>query len=57
VGPASSTLATRDDRFADRRLPMPAAALKKQLGLKLRTTKTAIDVLVVDHADPAPTEN
>ena len=34
-----------------------AAAVQQQLGLKLVSTKTRLDVLVVDHADKVPTEN
>jgi uncharacterized protein (TIGR03435 family) len=32
-------------------------ALEKQLGLKLEKSKTALDVIVIDHMDKQPTEN
>jgi uncharacterized protein (TIGR03435 family) len=32
-------------------------ALEKQLGLKLEQTKTALDVVVIDHIDKVPAEN
>jgi uncharacterized protein (TIGR03435 family) len=32
-------------------------ALEKQLGLKLEQGKAGLEVLVIDHADKAPTEN
>ena len=34
-----------------------ASAVEEQLGLKLRSTKGMLDVIVVDHAEKAPTEN
>jgi uncharacterized protein (TIGR03435 family) len=37
--------------------PTIFTALEKQLGLKLERTKTLLDVLVIDHAEKAPTEN
>ncbi len=33
------------------------AAVEKQLGLKLTSTKGKVDVIVVDHAEKTPTEN
>jgi uncharacterized protein (TIGR03435 family) len=38
-------------------LPDFFTALQEQLGLKLVPEKIAVDMLVVDHADKAPTEN
>ena len=32
-------------------------ALESQLGLRLEKSKTALDVLVIDHAEKVPTEN
>jgi len=37
--------------------PFLAAALEKQLGLKLVKKKGPLEVLVIDHADRVPTEN
>jgi uncharacterized protein (TIGR03435 family) len=36
--------------------PSVFTALKEQLGLELKSSKAAVDVLVIDHLDP-PTEN
>jgi uncharacterized protein (TIGR03435 family) len=37
--------------------PTLSSAVQSQLGLKLEPSKTDVSVLVVDHADKAPTEN
>jgi uncharacterized protein (TIGR03435 family) len=37
--------------------PILSSAIQSQLGLKLEPNKTDVSVLVVDHADKAPTEN
>jgi uncharacterized protein (TIGR03435 family) len=37
--------------------PTIAAALEKQLGLRLRKTTSALDLIVVDHAEKTPAEN
>jgi uncharacterized protein (TIGR03435 family) len=37
--------------------PTLSSAVQSQLGLKLEPNKTDVSVLVVDHADKAPTEN
>jgi len=34
-----------------------AAAVEKQLGLKLTSARERLDVIVVDHAGKMPTEN
>ena len=34
-----------------------AAAIEKQLGLKLTEAKAMLDVIVVDHAEKTPAEN
>jgi uncharacterized protein (TIGR03435 family) len=38
-------------------VPIVAAAMEKQLGLKLEATKIAVDTLVIDHVEKTPTEN
>jgi len=38
-------------------VPIVSSAMEKQLGLKLETTKTAVDTLVIDHVDKTPVEN
>jgi uncharacterized protein (TIGR03435 family) len=37
--------------------PSLVVALQQQLGLKLETRKAPVDILVIDHADRAPSEN
>ena len=32
-------------------------ALQEQLGLKLKSEKASVDILVVDYAEKVPTEN
>jgi uncharacterized protein (TIGR03435 family) len=46
---------TRDG--ADAGGPTLLAALEKQLGLKLEQKKSALDVLVIDHAEKVPAED
>jgi uncharacterized protein (TIGR03435 family) len=38
-------------------IPSITQAVEKQFGLRLHTTKTSVDRLVVDHVDPEPTPN
>jgi len=42
---------------ADASAARVSTALEKQLGLKLEERKAASDVVVIDHAERAPTEN
>jgi uncharacterized protein (TIGR03435 family) len=37
--------------------PTLAIAIEEQLGLKLERRKAPIEILVIDHVDPVPTEN
>jgi uncharacterized protein (TIGR03435 family) len=55
AGPAPG-VAPLGDSTSDPR-PDLAAALEKQLGLKLNRAKAQLDVIVVDHAEKAPTQN
>jgi uncharacterized protein (TIGR03435 family) len=41
----------------DAPLPSIFTALEKELGLRLESTKTLYDIVVVDHIDSSPTEN
>jgi uncharacterized protein (TIGR03435 family) len=45
------------DRMPDEAGPNLFRALQEQLGLKLESVKTPIDVLIVDHFEKTPTEN
>jgi uncharacterized protein (TIGR03435 family) len=38
-------------------LSLIATALQEELGLKLESRKTAVDLVVIDHAEKTPTEN
>jgi uncharacterized protein (TIGR03435 family) len=50
----SSSLAEPVTEFAP---PDLFTAIKEQLGLNLKPTRTGIDVVVIDHIDKTPTEN
>jgi uncharacterized protein (TIGR03435 family) len=41
----------------DSPLPTIFTALEEQVGLKLISKQVPIDIIVVDHVDPAPTDN
>lgn len=47
----------KSEAGADTSGPTITMALQDQLGLKLEARKAPIEILVVDHADKAPTEN
>jgi uncharacterized protein (TIGR03435 family) len=51
------TLHWVSDRMPDDAGPNLLRAVQEQLGLRLESKKTLIDVLVVDHLEKAPTEN
>jgi uncharacterized protein (TIGR03435 family) len=55
AGPSPGALSPGDSANEPR--PDLAAAVEKQLGLKLSRAKAQLDVIVVDHAEKAPTEN
>ena len=40
-----------------RSMPIVSSAIEKQLGLKLETSRLAVETLVIDHVERSPTEN
>jgi uncharacterized protein (TIGR03435 family) len=58
-GPMGRSLTAPPLAEGDQVDPAPSlfTAVEKQLGLRLEKSKTALDVIVVDHMDRQPTEN
>src|SRR5262249_54770731 len=51
---ASTSASVQQD---DTPYPSLSSALEREFGLKLEPTKTSVNMLVIDHIDPRPTEN
>jgi uncharacterized protein (TIGR03435 family) len=55
-GPAAAAERPSADSDADMGIPL-VGAIQPQLGLRLESKKGPVDLLVIDHAEKAPTEN